>query len=633
MATKKFLARLFFWARPAQGVFFGMTMLMALPWIYFTFLYVLSGSEYMRNWVFHSSLAASIPFIIVGIPLYTLFVYAKSLGQTISPQTRLTWRFLRWGFICVLFLLPFVLGYFSIDDFSILFGDFALFSFCILLFLFGSAFLFPSSGSKWKSVAIVLLWPMGFTGLCLMFAYGVLPFIMVYGKLPNGASLVHYHDHKWLAILRDFFMISGVGWKWLAIITFLCLFAGYVLQTQALCYFWMVAYKKLLSKRALFVLILCLLIYLVSLPFALFEEAKYKHSLGRLEQHFGKVISVQTLENEYCWGGQAAEQSWEELKQALDKMTLAQKKNFNLTYYDYVNIDPLTSEWEGELYKKWETFYLHQKEIKYINDFLDEIPPTPRQWRDLALIELCGWGFPDLGALNLCFDAQLWQLRFAMEHRDAYNAHLLFARMKNICSYRYKDGSPSYQKYLLALCCFIESGLADEQWVDSQLDLFSKLEADSASLEERVQFNEVVRLCAVVDGVVHRLGESIAKGAELSQLRWFFPQVWWPASASANATLRDLEDYLSTGTTSPANSPETISERTIARIRNQIKRANIQVSCAKVLLEAEKIKRQTGSYPKQMPSLPTDHYTQKPLRYDVGTFEFDIQFVYDSASK
>ena len=637
MAMKKFLARLFFWDRPAQGAFFGMTMLMALPWLYFTLLCVLTSHEDVRNWLFHDPLAASIPFITVGILLYTLFVYAKSLGQTISPQIRQRRRFLRWVFIYMVFLLPFVFGCFTIGDFGISVEYFAIFTFQILISLIGSAFLFPSNGSKWKSKAIVYLWPLGFTGLCLMFAYGVLPFVMVYGKLPNGSSLVHYHDHKWLAILRDFFMISGIGWKWLAIITFLCIFFGYILQAQALCSFWKISYKKLLSKRALFVLILCLLIYLVSLPFALLEEIKYKHSLRRLEQHFGKAISVQTLENEYCWGRQAAEQSWEEVKQVLDKMTLAQEKNFNLTYYDYVNIDPLTSKWEGELYKKWETSYLSQKEIEYINDFLDEIPPTPRQWRDLALIELCGWGFPDLKALNLCFDAQLWQLRFAMEHRDVDNAHLLFARMQKICSYWHKDGSPSYltaqRKYLSALCRFIESGLADGQWIDSQLDLFSKLEADSASLEERVQFNEVVRLCAVFDGVVHRLGESIAQGAELSQLRWFFPQAWWPASANANATLRELEDYLSTGTTFPANSHETISERTIARIRNQLKRANIQVSCAKVLFEAEKSKRQTGSYPKQMPSLPTDHYTQKPLQYDVGTFVFDIQSVYDSASK
>lgn len=384
-------------------------------------------------------------------------------------------------------------------------------------------------------------------------------------------------------------------------------------------------------------MILCLLIYFVALPFALLEEIKYKHSLRRLEQHFGKAISVQTLENEYCWGGQAAEQSGEELKQVLDKMTLAQEKNFNLTYYDYVNINPLTSKWEGELYKKWEIFYLRQKEIEYINDFLDEIPPTPRQWRDLALIELSGGDFPDLGILNDCFDAQLWQLRFAIEHRDVDNAHLLFARMQNICSYWYKDGLPSYltaqRKYLSALCRFIESGLADGQWIDSQLDLFNKLEADSASLEERVQFNEVVRLRAVVDGVVHRLGESIAQGAELSQLRWFFPQAWWPASAAANATLRDLEDYLSTGIAFPVNSSKTTSKQAIARIRNRLKRTDVQVSCAKVLLEAEKSKRQTGSYPKQMPSLPTDHYTQKPLQYDVGTFELDIQSVYDSASK
>lgn len=634
---KKFLARLFFWDRPAQGAFFGMTMLMALPWLYFTFLCVSLGREGVGNWVFHSLLGVSIPFIIVGIPLYTLFVYAKSLGQTVSQQIHRTWRLLRWGFICVLFLLPSVFACLAIVEFFILHECFTVFSFCILLFLFGSAFLFPSGGAKWRNLAIVMLWPVGFTGLCLMFAYGVLPFFVMYGKLPSGPlPLVQYHDYKWLTVLRDFFMISGVGWKWLAILTFLCLFAGYILQAQALCNFWKLSYKKLLSKRAILVLALCLLIYVVSLPAALFEEARYKHSLRRLEQHFGKAISVQTLESEYCWGGQAAEQSWEELKQVVDNMTPDWKENFCLTHYK--NIDPLTSEWDGELYSKWETFFLCQKEIEYINDFLDdELPPTPRQWRDLALVELCGRDFPDLRALADCFDAQLWQLRFAMEHQDVDSAHRLFARMQNICSYPYKNGSSSYlaaqRKYLLALCRFIESEMADERWINSQLDLFSQLEADSASLAERVMFYEVVRWCETFAGIAHRLGETVAKGADLSQLRWFFPQAWWPASAKANAMLRAFGDYLTTETTPPASSSEKISERVVGRIKNRLKHVNVQISCAKVLLEAEKIKWQTGSYPKKMPSLPMDHYTQKPLQYDVGTFEFYAQFVYDSASK
>ena len=470
-----------------------------------------------------------------------------------------------------------------------------------------------------------------------MFAYGVLPFLVTYDKLPSGPlPLVEYHDYIWLTALRDFFMISGVGWKCLAIITFLCIFAGYILQAQALCRFWKISYRELLSKRAIFVLILCLLIYLVSLPFALFEEAKYRHSLRKLEQHFGKAISAQTLENEYCCGGQDAGQSWEELKQASDNMTPDWKENFCLI--NIMRIDPLLSEWEEELYRKWETFYLRQKEIECINDFLDdEIPPIPRQYCDVALIELDGLDFPDIRILANCFDAQLWQLRFAMEHQDINTAHVLFARMQKICSYLYDKGLPSYlaaqKKYLLALCRFVESELADGQWIDSQFDLFRKLEADSASLEERVQFNEVVRWCAIFDGIVHRLGETIAEGAELSQLRWFFPQAWWPASAKANAVLRVLGDFLLTGTTSPSNFPEKISERAISRIRNQIKRGNVQVLCAKVLLEAETLKRQTGSYPKKMPSLPADQYTQKPLQYDVGTFEFEIQFVFDSTSK
>ena len=76
-----------------------------------------------------------------------------------------------------------------------------------------------------------------------------------------------------------------------------------------------------------------------------------------------------------------------------------------------------------------------------------------------------------------------------------------------------------------------------------------------------------------------------------------------------------------------------ISERAIGRISNQSKRAKVQVFCAKMLFEVEKIKQQTGSYPITMPSLPVDPYTQKPLQYDVGTFEFEIQTVYDGVSE
>lgn len=636
---KKFLARLFFFDKPGPGAFFGMTMLMTLPWLYLSLICVLLGNEGLTKWILHGRLGVLIPIIIVGIPLYTLLVYAKSLGQTISPLTSRAKRLCRWACIYVLFLLPlvFAIEFLAKLDFFLSSESYAIFTFCILLFLFGSAFLLPSCGAVWKKLAIIFLWPIGFIGLSLIFAYGVLPFFVFYDKLPSGPPpIVQYHDYQWLTAIREFFMISGVGWKWLAITSFVCFFAGYFLQAQALCRFWKISYRQLLSKRAIFVMILCLFIYLVSLPFALFAEEKYKHSRRKLEHHFGKSIVPQTLENKCCCVGKDTGQTWLELKHVLDNMTPYYKENFCLI--DSMRIDPLLSKWENELYRKWEIFYLRQKEIECINDFLDgEIPPIPRQYCDVALIELDGLDCPDIRMLANCFDAQLWQLRFAMEHQDINTAHVLFTRMQKICSYLYDKGLPSYlaaqKKYLLALCRFIEYELADRQWIDSQFDFFSKHEADFFSLEERIQFFEAVRFCAILDGISHRLGESVAQGADLSQLRWFFPQAWWPAAEKANAVLRAFEDYLTTGKTPLANSPEMISERAIGRISNQSKRAKVQVFCAKMLFEVEKIKQQTGSYPITMPSLPVDPYTQKPLQYDVGTFEFEIQTVYDGASE
>ncbi|MFA6931019.1 MAG: hypothetical protein WCT05_11890 [Lentisphaeria bacterium] len=639
---KKFLARLFFWDRPAQGAFLGMTMLMALPWIYFTLFCVLMGNEGLMNWVFHGTLVVSIPFIIVGIPLYTLFVYAKSLGQTISLLTRRPKRLLRWAFIYLLFLLPpvFTIEFLARLDFFILPESFSIFTFCIFLFLFGSAFLFPSCGAKWKSLAIVLLWPMGFTGLCLMFAYGVLPFFVTFDKLPAGPlPLVQYHDFKWLSAIRDFIKISGVGWKWLAIITFLCLFAGYVLQAQALCRFWKVSYKELLSKRTIFVLALSLLVYLVSLPFALFEEAKYRHLCQDLERHMGKTIFPQNQAEEPNNDYQHDERAWRELKRASEKVILRQEWKDQFYLGSFNEIDPLTSEWEDCLLEKWATFYLSQKKLEFINEFFDdEIPPVPRHYHDFAACELMGDDYPDSKIFHTCFTAQLWQLRFALEAGDATQACLLLARMQKICSYLYKKDLPAYlaarMSYLNALCRFIESGLADRPWIDSQRELFRKLEEESGLMEERKRLQAIVRWCAVLEGIAHRLDDApISVGAELSQLRWFFPQAWWPASAQARTALEVLGEFQAEGDRPSSYSGDTFAAREIDHIKRYVKQANTLAICGRVLLDAEKLRLQTGSYPETMSSLPLDPFTQKTLQYEVGAFEFEIQFVRNGAAK
>ncbi len=119
--------------------------------------------------------------------------------------------------------------------------------------------------------------------------------------------------------------------------------------------------------------------------------------------------------------------------------------------------------------------------------------------------------------------------------------------MQNICNYQYENDLENYQEHqkkknLDALCRFLESGLANAQWIDSQLQWYRKWEEDGAALLERERNREIALRCAVYNAIAHRLDdEVIAVGADLSKLWWFFPQGWLSCALTFHKDMKELK--------------------------------------------------------------------------------------------
>ena len=159
-----------------------------------------------------------------------------------------------------------------------------------------------------------LLWLAGITGYCMIFAYSILPFYIVIGILSDGPeSLVQYHDYSVLTLLRDWLHISGTGWSWLAILSFLCLLCVYLLQAKIIARTGKVSFRSLFGRRVQCLLGLCVLIYAVCFVLAWRAEARYHRTIGELETHFGRPLTFKELEKIYYDGSEPDTEYWKKL--------------------------------------------------------------------------------------------------------------------------------------------------------------------------------------------------------------------------------------------------------------------------------------------------------------------------------
>ena len=626
---KRILRKILFLDAPAQGAFFALTALLSLPWLLFTlFTWRFIGGDFISTHIF-----ATI-FLHLGFLLFVQFYTMRGVAlNRFVPKNASFWR-RHFDLMFFLGLLAAFVLFHHLEIYDAIMPLFGVYLFTGLAFVPG--------GRKREWGAMALLWFVGFTGFYMMFAYTCLPFMIVIDMLYDGLGpIVQYHTYPMLTTLYEGLRLSGIGWSAVACLSFLCVLLAYLLHGKVLAHTAGLPVRRLFCKRTLCLLGICAAIYAVCLPLALLEECRYCRTVRQLEEHFGQPLSVAQLKKLYLNEGQEDADFWNELRQVAFvrakewywKSGISPKPT-NDSYSPFGRT-MFWSEWEEAPYRKWRTFCVEQPENGRLNALLEgPIPLAPRTYEERRLLYR-PWPFGDVETLRNSAYLQLWQLHFALDDRDEVAARCVFQRLENISNFlKRNDFATFYFVESLRLTAFlrvIESGLADEAWLDREQTRLERLETELAAAEKREIYRQAVLFESIVDTVAHRLDEAETLpdgsqrriGADLSCLRFFFPQAWRRAARAAQINARQ---YLN----------DTFAEMDIADdsflpfswLVDEAERASrcadgmrVLIRGGKMLLEAEKIRRRTGSYPLQMNEMPLDPFTGRPLRYSVGPCE------------
>ncbi len=630
---KPLLRKIFFWDEPAQGAFFGLTLLFSLPWLIIT-LFCISDID-----VFLDYPLVTLP-VLALVFLCPLVIRVKSLCGLI-PKASNAFSRIRYQ---ILFVAIFVLWVGGID----IVGGIAILSFenlwipvIPLMIALGFGFAIHPGAKLWERCALFILWYICIVGILLIFAYSILPFYVVIDKLGGGPPpLVQYHEFPVLTPLRECLRIAGAGWSWVVLLTFLCLLLCYMLLMKILSRIANTPARQLFCRSTVAVLAVCAAIYVVSFAFAWREQRNYGRTLVSLEKHFGKPLTPVILEKQYFGGADAQPDFWKQFIDAAAPLTSNRKWTscFIPDYYFYspFNSELLLEEWDAELYGKWREYLTNLPEIATINASLaDDIPPAPRHYvRPHYLYGEHVYGSKgykdDDVILWDCVFIELWLLRFAADSHNAEAAKAILARIGNACAFMRRDSFSTLLAVetlrLKGIVRFMEAGLADDSWLDEQARYLDALESEIPELEREAVYAKAVLFASRINSLAHHLEDTEAEGAELSRLRFFFPQVWWATANYATALAKIFQCDSFSQLTLPAGRSDAFNMDLSGSVHtaNRVKALVTSIRCVKLLLEAERIKRKTGSYPTQMENTPLDPFTGKPLQYSVGRCEMKV---------
>ena len=250
---KPLLRKIFFWDEPAQGAFFGLTLLFSLPWLIIT-LFCISDID-----VFLDYPLVTLP-VLALVFLLPLAIRVKSLCCFIPKDSN---AFLRIRYQ-ILIAVAFVLWV----------GGIAILSFeplwipvIPLMMALGFGFAIHPGAKLWERCALFISWYICVVGILLIFAYSILPFYVVIDKLGGGPPpLVQYHEFPVLTPLREGLRIAGAGWSWVALLTFLSLLFCYLLLMKILSRISKTPVRRLFCRSTVAVLAVCAAIYVMFTP-------------------------------------------------------------------------------------------------------------------------------------------------------------------------------------------------------------------------------------------------------------------------------------------------------------------------------------------------------------------------------
>ncbi len=271
--------------------------------------------------------------------------------------------------------------------------------------------------------------------------------------------------------------------------------------------------------------------------------------------------------------------------------------------------------------------------------------PFPAMKRDFSAGKSMAMDMSDVSAMRPAARFLTGVLRIACDNRDRAMAMRAWKRFDTIKKYLEHDISVvgalvmiySETLRMQGLGMMLSSSiLTDDDLTEVQQYLQQSAEQMVEMNRKHLYFEAVFlydALCGVADGSVAVFPEQA--GAEgVKNYRFLFPGIWYLAAYNCNYMLNrfhveNLSSFNEDVITD--HSPKLLLA---SRIMPALKRAGdrmmemeMHYQCFNALVEAEKIKRQTGKYPETLPLNIIDRFRGKALRHKIGNHEIQEKFI------
>ncbi len=570
---KHLLCKILFWDDPAQGAFFGLTLLITVPWFWLLWIFrnndtirLLWDPDFSGNLLSKSFVA--IPILVALL----ILTYAAFLCVRILPQV---WQ----------------------------------------------------NPENWGKRSLMA------TGAILLAASAVFIFWVIIKALNTLRPDLLQEQARSYTGIAERIGIHGDGWGWFALAGITMLVIAYFLIGKIISRSAGVSCRDLIGKSVIALWSLVIASYVFFAVMALNATAKYHAAVAELSEYFGRPLAATALAEVYYNGREPDAVFWNTLKEIeanVPKVDSHVEHKFE-SGDDYGLVlgypDAILPE---SLYAKWKTWFQANENLRKLARMLEQpLPPDERPYQDDKLPSQML--LPE--SMVLCRQLarwELWRLRFALEDGDIQAAKQTLQRMENICAYQRNDSflignlvwiAIEHMRYQ-AISKVISSKGIETEWLVEQSRKFSDLEGMVPEIQQISIYGEAFFAIKTLE-----LKSSMGKdefgrsNVKLSALRWILPQAWWNLASNVEGLARvfmifDWSDF--PGAESDNLFVPMLSSALKTAGSTKFPSLIAELRILRGLIEAELIKRKDGNYPERMENLPLDPFSGQPLRYKMG---------------
>ena len=609
------LRKLFFWDAPAQGAFFGLTLLPTAIWLGFSLWCGIMVVDY--SLLLLKTVRLTLFFASLAVLMYIAFLLGRMLALN---SLKLKYRWWRIGVALAFLALSLVYavlgGWHYMTDFGI-YWQWVPWG----LFIINSILLvFPIIITSWKTIAGTLAWLGCFHVFWSLFAFAFQTFRSGGIHTLNMTDWISASDaiHQW------FRLDTSTGCFCFAFLGILLLIAGYLLYGSLLAGYTKTSLRGMFSGEVRCLLGLVAVSYVAFLVLALWETASYQRAINELEKHFGHPLTSTELERQFYEGRPANPEFWKELEDTLNEHYDSLKNNKFDEFSNHPNA--ILPETIHTSHKK--VFQESAALQKLAQMTTAPIPPPARDYSDKQ--QLLALPLPELSKLRELAKLERQRIIYALEDGKLDAISSALNRMDAIREYLLKDTFTIAYLVEIAVTSFrlqalekiLASGLPTDEWLAAQSEKLAEIEQQTEESEKRFLYGESVCVLNVFHWLAYYAGTHDAPlgGLHFHSLRFFFPQGWWLAANNLKGTARLLRvrhfsqlpdkrtGYASADMMLPGSVNVSVKKRSIIA-SSRVMRG---------LIQAELHKRRTGEYPDNLEGLPLDPFSDQPLKYRKG---------------